>query len=99
MHPLDLPLDLPLNSVPHHSVSLHSNFVPRVSPLPAPWSKGRGRGQEEKRPLEPGVLLPSSIYTGMCCPTGSCFWDSDLEQGIILKLFSTTGCNIANAKK
>ena len=28
-------------------------------------------------------------------PTASCFWDSDLERGIIVKPFSKTGCNIA----
>ena len=35
----------------------------------------------------------------MCYPTGLCFWDSDVEQGIIFKLFSGTGYNIANVQK
>ena len=37
------------------------------------------------------VVLCSS-YTGMCRPTGSRFWDSGLERGIIFKPFSRTGC-------
>ena len=41
-------------------------------------------------------VLPHSSDTGICLPTGSCFWDSNLEWGIIFKLFSM-GCNIANA--
>ena len=43
-----------------------------------------------------GVLL-HNCYTGMCRPTGSYFWDSDLERGIILEPFSRTGYNFSNA--
>ena len=46
-----------------------------------------------------GTSQPLSSYMGMCRPTGSCFWDSDLEQHIIFKPFSRTGCNIVNPQK
>ena len=46
-----------------------------------------------------GGIVPYNNYTGMCRPTGSCFWDSDLKRGIIFKLFSRMGYNISNAPK
>ena len=46
-----------------------------------------------------GGVLPYNSYTGMCRPTGSCFWDSDLKRGIIFKPFSRTRCDISNARK
>ena len=50
-------------------------------------------------PREGGGLLPHSSNTGMCCPTGSCILDFDLERPIIFKPFCRAGCNIANAQK
>ena len=46
-----------------------------------------------------GGVLPYNSYTGMCRPTGSYFWHSDLKRGIIFKPFSRTGYNISNARK
>ena len=37
-------------------------------------------------------------HTGMCRPTGSYFWDSDLKRGIMFKPFSRTGY-ISNVRK
>ena len=42
----------------------------------------------------PGGVLPYNSYTGLCRPTGSYFWDSDLERNTIFKPFSRTGCDI-----
>ena len=44
-----------------------------------------------------GGVLPYNSYTGMCCPTGPYFWDSDLKRGIMFKPFSRTGYNFSNA--
>ena len=39
----------------------------------------------------PGGVLPYNSYSGMCRPTGSYFWDSDLKRGIIFRTFSERG--------
>ena len=41
--------------------------------------------------------LPLPFF--MCRPTGSYFWDSNLNQGIMFKPFSRMGYNISNARK
>ena len=46
-----------------------------------------------------GEVPPYNSYKGMCRPTGSCFWDSDLKRSIITKPFSRTGYNFSNARK
>ena len=46
-----------------------------------------------------GGVLPYISYMGMCRPTGSYFWDSNLKWGIIFKPFSRTGYNFSNAGK
>ena len=45
------------------------------------------------------MVLPYNSYTGMCHPTGSYFWDSDLKGGIIFKRFSRMAYNFSNARK
>ena len=46
-----------------------------------------------------GGLLPYNSYMGMCRPTGSYFWDSDLKRGIIFKPISRTRYNFSNVRK
>ena len=51
------------------------------------------------RPGGGGEVLPYNSYTGMCRPTGSYFWDSDLKRGVIFRTFSRTGYKFSNARK
>ena len=40
----------------------------------------------EPRSRGGGGVLPYNSYTGMCRPTGSHFWDSDLKRGMIFQM-------------